>query len=158
MRKIATELRPPALDEFGLLPALSRHVRDRTEGTALHADVDIEGRRCRLEPAVEVALYRIAQEALANVQKHSRAPTVHLRLRFLSDAVRLDISDDGVGFDPDADAEDADGRARLGIAGMRERASIVGGSVEITTRPGGGTRVSAQIPAQRAQVARRGAA
>jgi signal transduction histidine kinase len=148
LQRIATELRPPALDEFGLLPALTRHVRDRTEATSLSADVDVEGRRHRLEPAVEVALYRIAQEALANVQKHSQARCVHLRLRYLPHTVRLDISDDGVGFDS---ADDGDGgRPRLGIAGMRERASIVGGTVDVTTRPGGGTRVSASIPVERA--------
>jgi signal transduction histidine kinase len=144
LQRIATELRPPALDEFGLLPALTRHVRDRTAGTALEARVDTEGRLRRLPPTVEVALYRIAQEALANVQKHSGARQVGLRLRFLPSAVRLDVSDDGVGFDLDGAA--AGGRPRLGIAGMRERASIVGGHLTVSSRPGGGTRVSASIP------------
>src|SRR5207302_6661594 len=82
LQRIATELRPPALDEFGLLPALSRHVRDRTEGSGVEADVRIEGRRRRMPAAVELALYRIAQEALANVQKHAQARHVHVRLRF----------------------------------------------------------------------------
>ncbi|TMD99072.1 MAG: sensor histidine kinase, partial [Chloroflexi bacterium] len=144
LQRIATELRPPALDEFGLLPALTRHVRDRTANTQLEASVDTEGRRRRLPPTVEVALYRIAQEALANVQKHSGARRVRLRLRFLPGAVRLDVSDDGVGFD--LDGANGDGRSRLGIAGMRERASIAGGDVSVTSRPGGGTRVSAHIP------------
>ncbi|HET9051417.1 MAG TPA: sensor histidine kinase, partial [Candidatus Dormibacteraeota bacterium] len=152
LQRLALELRPPALDEFGLVPALSRHVAERTAGTALRADVATEGRRRRLPEAVEAALYRIAQEALANSQKHSGARTVHLRLRFATDAVRLDVSDDGAGFDPLAledglEAEGvAAGRSRLGLAGMRERASIVGGTVEVTSRPGGGTRVTAVIP------------
>jgi two-component system, NarL family, sensor histidine kinase UhpB len=148
LQRIATELRPPALDEFGLLPALTRHVRDRTEGSGVAADVQIEGRRRRMPSAVELALYRIAQEALANVQKHAQARRVHVRLRFLPDAVRLDISDDGQGFDPGASRDDAE-RTGLGLAGMRERASIVGGSVEVSSRPRGGTRVSARIPLQR---------
>ena len=148
LQRIATELRPPALDEFGLLPALTRHVRDRTGGSGLEADVQIEGRRRRMPAAVELALYRIAQEALANVQKHAAAHRVHVRLRFLPDAVRLDISDDGCGFDPSSPpAEDA--RTGMGLAGMRERASIVGGGVEVSSRPGGGTRVSARIPLER---------
>lgn len=147
LQRIATELRPPALDEFGLLPALNRHVRDRVEGSGLHADVQIEGRRRRLPAAVELALYRIAQEALANVQKHARAGRVHVRLRFLPDAVRLDVSDDGVGFDPAAAADGATlSRVGLGLPGMRERASIVGGTVDVSSQPGGGTRVSARIP------------
>ncbi len=152
LQRIATELRPPALDEFGLLPALTRHVRDRTEGTTLAADVQIEGRRRRLPAAVDLALYRIAQEALANVQKHAQARCVHVRLRFLPGAVRLDISDDGLGFDPDAGPDERErerGRGGLGIAGMRERASIVGGTVEVSSQPGGGTRVSARIPLER---------
>jgi signal transduction histidine kinase len=150
LQRIAVELRPPALDEFGLVAALSKHVAERTAGTALCADVRIEGRRRRLPGGVEVALYRIAQEALANAQKHSRASLLHIRLRFLPGAVRLDISDNGCGFGAEgwsAPAAEGDARARLGIAGMRERAAIVGGTVEISSRPGGGTRVSAQIPA-----------
>jgi signal transduction histidine kinase len=146
LQRIATELRPPALDEFGLLPALTRHVRDRTEGTALEADVRIEGRRRRMPAGVELALYRIAQEALANVQKHAGARHVHVRLRFLPSEVRCDISDDGRGFDV---AQPSAARVGLGLAGMRERASIVGGSLEVTSQPGGGTRVSACIPLDR---------
>jgi two-component system sensor histidine kinase UhpB len=144
LQRIATELRPPALDEFGLLPALTRHVRDRTAGTPLEAAVDTEGRPHRLPPTVEVALYRIAQEALANVQKHSSARCARIRLHFRPTAVRLDVSDDGVGFALDEDGGEE--RSRLGIAGMRERASIVGGTVSVTSRPGGGTRVTASIP------------
>ncbi|HZS14786.1 MAG TPA: sensor histidine kinase [Candidatus Dormibacteraeota bacterium] len=145
LQRIATELRPPALDEFGLLPALNRHVRDRVAASGLHADVHVEGRRRRMPPAVELALYRIAQEALANVQKHAGAGRVHVRLRFLPDAVRLDVSDDGCGFDPAAEGAEVS-RVGLGLAGMRERASIVGGSVDVSSQPGGGTRVSARIP------------
>jgi signal transduction histidine kinase len=144
LQRIATELRPPALDEFGLLPALIRHVRDRTAGTSLDASVDTVGRLRRLPPTVEVALYRIAQEALANVQKHSDARSVRLRLRFLPDTVLLEVCDDGVGFE--LDGEHGAGRSRLGIAGMRERASIAGGTLRVTSRPGGGTQISTSIP------------
>jgi signal transduction histidine kinase len=144
LQRIATELRPPALDEFGLLPALTRHVRDRTANTALDACVDTVGRLRRLPPTVEVALYRIAQEALANVQKHSDARSVRLRLRFLPGAVCLEVSDDGVGFD--LEDEHGAGRSRLGIAGMRERASIVGGTLRVTSRPGAGTQIATSIP------------
>ncbi|GAC1343992.1 MAG: hypothetical protein NVSMB29_17260 [Candidatus Dormibacteria bacterium] len=145
LQRIATELRPAALDEFGLVPALRRHVRDRTEGTGLRGDVTIEGRPRRLVRSVEVALYRIGQEAVANVQKHAGAGQVHLRLRFLADEVRLDVSDDGAGFDSAA-ATGVEQRAGLGLAGMRERAGLVGGQVEVSSRPGGGTRVSARVP------------
>ncbi len=152
LQRLAVELRPPALDEFGLLAALTRHVAERTAGTALRADVRTEGRRRRLPETVEVALYRIAQEALANVQKHAEASSVQFRLRFRSGEVRLDVSDDGTGFDvaavvAEAEAEGvAAGRARLGLAGMRERAVIVGGTLEVSSRPGGGTRVSVVVP------------
>ncbi|MFN2452013.1 MAG: ATP-binding protein [Candidatus Dormibacteria bacterium] len=146
LQRIATELRPPALDEFGLVPALQRHVRDRTRESGVDADFAVEGRRRRVAASVEVALYRIAQEALANVLRHAAARTVHLRLRFLADEVRLDISDDGAGFDCTAAGSGAAERAGLGLAGMRERAGIVGGRLEVSSRPGGGTRVSARVP------------
>ena len=152
LQRLALELRPPALDEFGLVPALTRHVADRAAGTGLRADVETEGRRRRLPEAVEAALYRIAQEALANAQKHARATCVHVRLRFAAHSVRLDVSDDGAGFDPDAEhiadvAEGiAAGRARLGLAGMRERATIVGGTLQVSSRPRGGTRISVVVP------------
>jgi two-component system sensor histidine kinase UhpB len=144
LQRIATELRPPALDEFGLVAALGRHVRERFAGAGMRVDFDIEGRRRRLPGAVEVALYRIAQEALTNVQKHAQARAVHVRLRFLPGVVRLDVSDDGVGFD-----DDRAPRLGLGLMGMRERASIVGGTVEVASRAGGGTRVSACIESDR---------
>lgn len=144
LHRIATELRPPALDEFGLVPALTRHVRDRTEGTGMRATVTVEGRRRRIPPAVEVALYRIAQEALANAQKHSGATEVTVRLRHGRDRVELEVTDNGCGFVPEpGPAED---RRGLGIAGMRERASIVGGVVEVISAPGRGTRVVASVP------------
>jgi signal transduction histidine kinase len=81
-----------------------------------------------------------------------------VRLRFLPDAVRLDVSDDGVGFDPAGPPGDAASRGGLGVPGMRERASIVGGSVEVCSQAGGGTRVSARIPLQPAGVELLGAA
>lgn len=152
LQRLALELRPPALDEFGLVPALTRHVADRTAGTNLRADVATEGRTRRLPEALEAALYRIAQEALANAQKHARATCVHVRLRFSPHSVRLDVSDDGAGFDPDRAHEDgaaegvAAGRSRLGLAGMRERAAIVGGTLHVSSRPRGGTRVSVVVP------------
>jgi signal transduction histidine kinase len=154
LQRLALELRPPALDEFGLVPALAKHVTERTAGTALHADMETEGRRRRLPESVEAALYRIAQEALANVQKHASARSVHVRLRFSADSVRLDVSDDGSGFDPgslvagSAAEGVAAGRAHLGLPGMRERAAIVGGTIDISSRPGGGTRVTAVIPVE----------
>lgn len=152
LQRLAAELRPPALDEFGLIPALTRHVSDRTRGTDLVAEVRCEGRRRRLDPAVEVALYRIAQEAFANVQKHARARTARILLRCGGQQVRLDVTDDGSGFDPatlSANGEPegvAAGRAHLGVAGMRERAAIVGGSLSVDSTVGGGTRVSAVVP------------
>lgn len=146
LHRIAVELRPPALDEFGLVPALTRHVRDRTEGTSLRAEVSVEGRRRRLPTAIEVALYRIAQEALANAQRHSGAGAVQVRLRYLPDRVELEVRDDGRGFDVAEDGAAPAARRGLGLAGMRERASIVGGRVEVVSSPGRGTTVLASVP------------
>ncbi|TKJ30892.1 MAG: hypothetical protein CEE40_03370 [Chloroflexi bacterium B3_Chlor] len=140
IRDLMIDLRPPVLDDYGLLAAL----RWYGEQWASRADVvvSVEGREPepRLAPAAEAALFRIAQEALTNVAKHARAATVGLTVEVDGTTVRLIVADDGVGFDPTRLGK-ADVRRGLGLLTMTERAEAVGGQCHVESRPGSGTRV-----------------
>ena len=139
VRRLAVELRPKALDDFGLVAALERLVEGFRERTGLDAQFQarLDG---RLPYETETALYRIVQEALTNVVKHSRATTVSIVLARKGASVTAVIEDDGVGFTPDAPAEG------LGLVGMRERIALVGGRLTIESARGAGTTLVAEVP------------
>ncbi|HET6763932.1 MAG TPA: sensor histidine kinase, partial [Longimicrobiaceae bacterium] len=145
VRRYARGLRPPALDELGLLPAIDSHVRWLSEATGLAieaaADPSIDG---LLPPEAELAVYRIVQEALSNVVRHSGAHRVDLSVARAPSAVIVTVADDGRGFST-TDVMSTDGSG-LGLFGMQERAGYLGGRVDITSHPGAGTRVRAEIP------------
>jgi two-component system sensor histidine kinase UhpB len=145
VRNLALDLRPSALDDLGLVPALNwytdHYQRERDVSVELSADVDFEP---RLPPEVEVVAYRVVQEALTNIGKHSRANYVSVTLTREPDALSVAVSDDGVGFDASAGAVQRDGG--LGLFGMRERLALVGGTLHIDSRPGCGVRLRARIP------------
>ena len=147
IRRFARGLRPPALDELGLVPALESHVRMVTESVDAEVRIEAEPLEGVLTSAAELALYRIAQEALSNAIRHSGAKRVLIRLRREPGAVELSVKDDGAGFD--VAATRAQGRG-LGLFGMEERAFYVGGSVEIESRRGHGTEMQARVPVDRA--------
>lgn len=144
IRRFARGLRPPALDELGLVPALESHVRGLEEslGAAIRLDADPVG--AILSPQAELALYRIAQEALSNAVRHAGARTIEVRIRGTRSGVELRVRDDGCGFRPEEVLE-GNGRG-LGLFGMQERAAYVGGRVEIRSAPGAGTEVVAEAP------------
>jgi signal transduction histidine kinase len=138
-------LRPPVLDNRGLAEALDEHVQrfEQEHRVAVDVDLEFEG---RLPPELETILYRIVQESLNNVAKHARAKQVTVTVDRVEDGtVRLRIGDDGVGFDA-SDAGRLLREGHFGLAGMRERASLVGGAVEVHSQPGQGTTVEARLP------------
>jgi signal transduction histidine kinase len=140
VRRLAVELRPKALDDFGLVPALERLGDGLRERTGLQ--VDIVARLVeRLPPEVETALYRIVQEALTNVVKHAGARHVSVLLTRKAGSVSAVVEDDGVGFDP---SEDGDGG--LGLVGMRERVALLGGRLSVESGPESGTTIAAEVP------------
>ncbi|MFD0787948.1 sensor histidine kinase, partial [Micromonospora azadirachtae] len=100
-----------------------------------------------LHPEVEVTLLRAAQEALANVARHARASRVGLTLSYMSDVVTLDVRDDGIGFDPDVRPAPRQTDGGYGLTAMRQRVTGVGGELTVESEPGGGTAVSASVPA-----------
>ncbi len=143
-------LRPSTLDDLGLTPAVRRLVTELDSGSGVGAELVVRGSSRRLLPDHELALYRIAQEALRNVERHSEASRATVTLHYQPQRIELSISDDGVGFvvPPAPDHAAADGR--LGMLGMRERARIVGGTLEIHSEPGAGTTVIAVVPTDHA--------
>ena len=142
----SVEASMPAALEAGTLPeALANVTREWSELHGIPADVTVTGNVIALHPEIEVALLRIAQEALANVARHAGATRAGLTLSFIGDVVTLDVRDDGVGFA--VDEPDAAAPAGFGLSGMRQRVARVAGSLAIESEPGGGTALSARVPA-----------
>jgi signal transduction histidine kinase len=141
VRRLAVELRPKALDDFGLVAALERLTESFTEQTGIAVGFESLLPAARLTPEIETALYRIVQESLTNIVKHAQAHSVSIVLGRKSDTVSVIVEDDGVGFDPDRPREGG-----LGLIGMRERVSLIGGRLTIESRPGAGTTFVAEVP------------
>jgi signal transduction histidine kinase len=142
LRAIITELRPASLDALGLVPALQTLVARvaTTEGLEVDSGLELgDDGDARLDPEIETAVYRVAQEALTNVVKHARATRVTVRLSRSADVVMLSVTDDGVGFDP------SEATGGFGLVGMRERVGLVGGSLTLDGTQGG-VRLEATFP------------
>ena len=141
VRRLATDLRPGLLDDLGLQAAVEWQAQEFERRTgmpcALRATVDEA-----IDPLVATAIFRILQEALSNVARHSRASRVIVTLEERGDALVLEVQDDGVGIAP-ADAASA---RSIGLAGMRERAQLVGGGLSISGAAGAGTTVRLHVP------------
>jgi two-component system sensor histidine kinase UhpB len=144
IRNVMSELRPPVLDEFGLLAALRWYVGEFSKRTELTTVVEGEEMVPRLPPEMDIALFRIAQEALTNAAKHSRASRVTVTLEKAASRVILTVADDGVGFDPRAPRQKGETMG-WGLILMRERAENIGGNLKIESSPGKGTRVVVAI-------------
>lgn len=145
VRRIARGLRPSVLDDLGLEEALRQFVRDYTGAYGIAADVHFGGERSRRLPnAVEIALYRIIQEAMTNAARHAGARHVSVVMERGPSTVTAIIEDDGCGFETDASA--SGGSPGLGIPGMRERAGLLSGTLEIESSSGKGTAVYVRIP------------
>jgi PAS domain S-box-containing protein len=144
---LAWELRPTALDNLGLRNALAHYLIEWSKNYGIPSEFHTARlRKNRLDPEIEINLYRIAQEALNNVLKHAKAGKVSCLLEFRKDDVVLVIEDDGVGFDPGRKRSKSKRGKGLGMIGMRERAALLGGTLEIESAPGAGTTVIVRVP------------
>ncbi len=146
LQRIISDLRPSHLDDLGLAAALRWYAGRLQELTPLTVRVDIMGEERSLDEAVRITIFRIIQESLNNIIKHSQASHVDLSLEFKEKDARIRVRDNGVGFDLDIVRLTRIGRASLGLAGMEERAALLGGTVSVQSRPGYGTEVEAVIP------------
>jgi signal transduction histidine kinase len=152
LRRLMSALRPPVLDNRGFADALREHAQRFEEEKGIAVDIDL-GLPGRLPPELETVLYRIVQESLTNVAKHARAQHVSVAVDQPDDTVaRLRVRDDGVGFDPGNLAQLLR-EGHFGLAGMRERASLAGGTMEVGSLPGHGTTVEVRLPITATQAA-----
>src|SRR5438034_4807516 len=141
VRRLAVELRPKALDDFGLVAALERLASTFSETTGITVDLEATLGGTRLSEEVETTLYRILQEALTNIVKHARARKVSIILVRREGKVTALVEDDGEGFDPDAVRADG-----LGLLGMRERVTLVDGRLTLESSAGAGTTLAVEVP------------
>jgi PAS domain S-box-containing protein len=144
IRNVMAELRPPVLDDYGLLSALRWYGGEFSRRTGINVEVLGEEAAPRLTRWVELALFRIAQEALTNVAKHARASRVELTEEVINGTIRLIIADNGVGFDQ-SQVGQPEGPCRWGLMNMSERAAAAGGSCHIESQPEHGTRVIVKV-------------
>jgi signal transduction histidine kinase len=139
-RRLIGGLRPPALDELGIVEAIESLVSDaRAEIPEVIFDHDLPGER--LPPAVETMIFRIVQESLSNARKHAAARTARVEVRRAGDSIVVRVGDDGCGFDPAAVPEE-----RFGLEGIRQRARLMGGEPSIHSTPGRGTTIEVRLP------------
>jgi signal transduction histidine kinase len=143
IENVMSELRPPMLDDYGLLPAVQWYAKEFSSRTGIQVTVDGDEGMRRLTQTGEIALFRIMQEALNNVAKHAHARSVGIMLEHSDDQLIMSVSDDGVGLDG---ASVSKRRPGLGMVTMRERTQAVGGRFEIGAAAGRGTRVVVRIP------------
>ncbi len=151
VHRLAVELRPSLLDDLGLIAAIQRYTKEYSTEMNIKVDSHVSGfGEQRLPPEIEVTVYRIFQEALTNIVKHAEAKNVSVVLSYQDSSLVVIIEDDGKGFDANAVTSSTD-RKRLGLFGMFERASLVGGKLTIESQPGAGTTIFLKVPAQLSQ-------
>jgi two-component system, NarL family, sensor histidine kinase UhpB len=145
---LARQLRPSALDDHGLVPAVETQLKRFSSRTGIEVRLDTSGDPDALPEVVQTAIYRVAQEALTNVTRHAGATVVQLELEEDEGAAELRVRDDGGGFDPSAvtrSSTDVPGGG-LGLVGMAERARLVGGELDVRSAPGSGTTITLRVP------------
>jgi signal transduction histidine kinase len=146
VRRFSQDLRPSILDDLGLLPTLEELTSDLNRENGLKAEFRLKGDSRRLSSEVELTLFRIAQEALNNVRRHSQASQVITTVELSDSAVKLTIEDDGRGFKPPTLIDHPSGSSGLGLMGMHERARLLSGTLVVDSRPGEGTRIVVNVP------------
>ena len=146
IRNLSIDLRPSALDDLGLLPALRWYVKEYQQKCSIEVEFAAQGFKQRLPAEMETALYRIVQESLTNTARHANAHKVLITMKEDADAVYVTIIDDGRGFDVGTLLKTPDQERGLGLAGMNERAVLLDGSLTIHSYPGQGTTIKVRIP------------
>ncbi len=147
LRRVVIGLRPPALDELGLTHALRKSVED-LQAEGLEGKFSEVGPPCRLPSSIEIAAYRVIQEALNNIRKHAGASKVNVHLQFLKDKLQINVSDNGKGFDLSRTMDSAVNVGHVGLVGMKQRVEMLGGDIKFKTSEGAGTTIVLTLPIQ----------
>jgi signal transduction histidine kinase len=148
LHRLIFDLRPSVLDDLGLLSAIRWYAERHLASRGISVRCEFSGIEARLTPELETALFRVSQEAITNIAKHSRAETVLIQVLERDDSISIEIEDDGEGFDPSSLPPPAARERGLGLLGMRERVELFGGTIEIDSAPGQGTRIAITAPIQ----------
>jgi signal transduction histidine kinase len=146
LHRLIFDLRPSVLDDLGLLSAIRWYAERHLGPRGISVRCEFSGTEARMTPELETALFRVAQEAITNIAKHSRAETVLVQVLERDDEISIEIEDDGKGFSPASLPPPAARERGLGLLGMRERVELFGGTIEIDSAPGRGTRIAVTAP------------
>jgi signal transduction histidine kinase len=146
VRRLSQDLRPAALDRLGLLPAVELLASEVTGYSKVATRVNTLGKEHRLPEEVAIALFRITQEALRNVWRHSGATRADITIDFTDGRTKITVSDNGKGFQIPEKMGDLAKHGKLGLAGMQERAQLVGGTLTVQSKPGQGTTITVEAP------------
>ena len=146
VRGFSRRLRPPVLDDLGLIPVLEWLANEIKKSYGLEVAIEIMPEQRRLAPEMELHLFRIIQEAMINAAKHSGVKSATVRLEYLQDRVKVEITDRGEGFDVPGKIGSLPRDGKMGLAGITERVDLMGGKLDIRSRRGGGTTVCVELP------------
>ncbi len=146
IRNLALELRPSVLDDLGLWKAIDWYAKDYLVKRGINVKIEVTGPKKKLASNIETVLFRITQEALTNAVKHADASQVTVRLQLIDSMVKVQVEDNGKGFNAEEALTRSGGQQCLGLHGMLERATLLGGTLNIQSQPGQGTRLSVEIP------------
>jgi PAS domain S-box-containing protein len=148
VRRYSHELHPVILDHLGLVPALEQLAEDVSEHNGLKVDIAVQGEEIKLNPQEELALFRIAQEALSNIRKHAQATQARISLSYQLNSVNLRIIDNGIGFRVSKEQKSAISRGSLGLLSMKERAHLIGANLRIESTINQGTTIAVEMKAE----------
>ncbi|GAH97631.1 unnamed protein product, partial [marine sediment metagenome] len=146
VHRFVQALRPSLLDDLGLIPALKSLAKGLQEYDGIDTDLKVLGGERRFSPEVESLLFRIVQEALNNIRRHAQASEAQVVMEFAEDRIKVTISDNGRGFELPGRLDDFTRSGKLGLAGMQERARLLGGTIEVKSRPRKGTTLIVEVP------------
>ena len=151
MRQLSMDLRPTMLDDFGLIPTLRWYIQNFSNRLNIYSRFEAIGFEEKLPPQIETAFYRIIQEALNNIAKHAGADRIEISLERRDSMIGASITDNGKGFDLERVLHPESPERGFGIIGMQERVSLLGGQIDIQSRPGFGTHIHIEVPYQKGQ-------
>jgi signal transduction histidine kinase len=151
LRYFCNELRPDLLDRFGLIDAIELFTAEIEKRTGTSCRIDVSGNLPNIPADIQIALFRIIQEAVNNIRRHAKANKIEVAIKFSDDSIEIAIKDNGIGFEMPDFIGDSASRGKLGVVGMNERAHLIGGNFNVDSQVGKGTIISVRVPISNAE-------